>query len=426
MAPRASAAQPPAARWLRAVGDVAIRAVAPKAVAATVEKTLEHADWTLAPGSYYVLGYGKAAEAHVEAWLARAPAPQDVRVFTATGYQHGRLNSTICGEHPIPGRGSFRAGLLLSDWLSSLEPRAPLVVFASGGASAAIELARPPWSSTEIVAASKDLLGSGLDIVAINNVRMQWSALKGGRALDMAGRRRVALAVHSDVPPGCETLVGSGPMDPGPFPTSDDGRIWFQQHFPNRPWEDPNSPERIDHWHGLRILAGANQTALEAASRVARRDGLHVEVFPEALSGDAAAVGRNIAERTQQSAADVLLFGGEPVVTLPEDGTVGQGGRLGRLVLSYGLADWKGHPAPLLALATDGKDGASDGAGAFWLPGPFDRLEAERAFEEFDSDRFFRRQRWLVETGPTGANVRDLVIVLRNERHVRPDGPVRD
>jgi hydroxypyruvate reductase len=169
-------------------------------------------------------------------------------------------------------------------------------------------------------------------------------------------------------------------------------------------------------WHGLRILAGSNHLALMTAAHIARREGLSIEVLPEFLSDDAEVVGKRLAERARDSAADVILAGGEPLVELGD--APGRGGRLGVLTLAYGLAERREPAAPLLTLASDGADGASQGAGAFWLPGPFDRHLAQRALAERDSDRFFQRAGWLLKLPATGANVRDLAFVLTHPEKI--------
>jgi glycerate-2-kinase len=70
----------------------------------------------------------------------------------------------------------------------------------------------------------------------------------------------------------------------------------------------------------------------------------------------------------------------------------------------------------LLAAGTDGEDGPTDAAGAFADGATLARsralsLDAGAALDANDSHTFFEREGGLLRTGPTGTNVRDLVLV---------------
>jgi glycerate 2-kinase len=71
----------------------------------------------------------------------------------------------------------------------------------------------------------------------------------------------------------------------------------------------------------------------------------------------------------------------------------------------------------IMALATDGTDGPTDGAGAIVTGKTMARarelgLDARAALEANDSYRFFDGLGDLIRTGPTGTNVNDLLFVL--------------
>ena len=405
------------ARWLKTVVEIGIRAVQPKQALRSVKETLTTAGIALEAKKFYLLTLGKAADGHAEAWQDAGPEPLDYRVFGVRGYGSNRTVKRFSGNHPVPGPESFRAGLALGNWLAQLKPGLPIVIFVSGGASASVEHPRDGYSPAEIADAAEKLLHLGLDIATMNAVRCQWSALKAGQALLKLGKRPIVLVVHSDVPADLETWVSSGPFDPGPFQVSGNAREVFARLFPGKRWRDPGDEVaafRQSDWNGLRILCGNNRLALEAAAHAVKRDGYTVELFPEALCEDAAVGGRQISATAQRSNADVLMFGGEPTVKLPSEAGYGRGGRMGRLALSYGLTNWDGPAHPLLAAATDGLDGSSTAAGAYWLPGPFDQKAAQRALDNFDSDAFFNPQKRLFKLPPTNVNVRDMVVVLKN------------
>ena len=130
-------------------------------------------------------------------------------------------------------------------------------------------------------------------------------------------------------------------------------------------------------------------------------------------------LGARVLAQQRQAPEGVLLFGGEPLVTVPE-GTSGIGGRM----LHYALLAARkidGRDWAVLASGTDGIDGTSPAAGAIVTGGTMDAarrhgLDVERYLGSFDSYGFFleleRRsgERSLIVTGPTGTNVNDIML----------------
>jgi hydroxypyruvate reductase len=110
-----------------------------------------------------------------------------------------------------------------------------------------------------------------------------------------------------------------------------------------------------------------------------------------------------------------LLWGGETTVTVRGQG---RGGRNQEVALAAfkALRDTEGQFA-VAAVGTDGADGPTDAAGAW-----FDRrmiataheegVEPDAFLENNDSYSFFARLGGLLRTGPTGTNVADLVLAL--------------
>jgi hydroxypyruvate reductase len=78
----------------------------------------------------------------------------------------------------------------------------------------------------------------------------------------------------------------------------------------------------------------------------------------------------------------------------------------------------RAEPLVVLAAGTDGTDGPTDDAGAIVDAGTIERAElggcdVERAFAEFDSGTALEASGDLVHTGPTGTNVGDVLIGLK-------------
>ena len=133
------------------------------------------------------------------------------------------------------------------------------------------------------------------------------------------------------------------------------------------------------------------------------------------LTGEAEALGRQVAESLLQGPTGMFVMGGEPTVTLPA--RPGRGGRMQTLALSA-AGRLAGSDCLLLAAGTDGADGPGEDAGAIVDGGTLDRarragFDPAAALAQADAGRVLTGTGDLLQTGPTGTNVMDLVIGLK-------------
>ncbi|HSE68583.1 MAG TPA: DUF4147 domain-containing protein, partial [Gemmatimonadales bacterium] len=91
-----------------------------------------------------------------------------------------RLGVTV-GDHPEPGPGSFRAAELLQAAVARVQPDDEVWVLLSGGATSLLAAPVPPLTPQNLTELYRLLLGSGLDITAMNRVRKRFSLWGGGR-----------------------------------------------------------------------------------------------------------------------------------------------------------------------------------------------------------------------------------------------------
>ena len=165
-----------------------------------------------------------------------------------------------------------------------------------------------------------------------------------------------------------------------------------------------------------------NRIALRAAFEKAKSMGYSVKVQTNSLSGEASVAGKSIAEDAKKILGDprkkgtpqCLLYGGETTVRVTGEGV---GGRCQELALSFAI-DIRGHESIcLLAAGTDGRDGPTEAAGAI-VEGRTvkmaqnQRLDPNAYLRDNNSYDFHRRLSSCVNTGPSGTNVMDLVILL--------------
>jgi hydroxypyruvate reductase len=163
-------------------------------------------------------------------------------------------------------------------------------------------------------------------------------------------------------------------------------------------------------------LVGTLDDALAAAERAAHAHGFTTKRLPGRASGDVLACANRFAHEVAMATEDVVLWGGETTVTLPEQ--PGRGGRNQQLALAAArLLD--GHRnLVLLAAGTDGTDGNTDDAGGVVDGDTISRgrdegRSADDSLARADAGTFLESSGDLLYTGPTGTNVGDLLIALR-------------
>jgi glycerate 2-kinase len=170
------------------------------------------------------------------------------------------------------------------------------------------------------------------------------------------------------------------------------------------------------------VVIGSNRQAALAAVERARQLGFHTLLLGTFLEGEAREAGKvaaGLAKAVRTHGDPVprpacLVLGGETTVTVTGNG---KGGRNQELALSAAIA-LDGWPDILLmAVATDGGDGPTDAAGAVVTGSTVDRaramgLDPHAALARNDSYSFFKALGDLIQTGPTGTNVNDLLFIL--------------
>lgn len=364
-----------------------------------------------------VLALGKAADAMLQG-AAELLGERLASALLITKHGHADLGRwrgsavrVLESSHPVPDASSLAAGRELLGFVSELPRDLPLLALISGGASALVEVPRPGVTLEQLRRANAWLLASGLPIGEINKVRKGLSTIKGGGLLAYLGDRPVLGLLISDVPGDDPASIGSGllvPTPPGVLPDLPD---WLAALVGTG--ESPDFPGAAPELVLVATLADALATAATAAAQA----GLAVHRHTAFLEGEAAVVGRRVASYLRGAAAGLHLWGGETTVTLPA--TPGRGGRNQHLALAAAqqLAGRKG--IVLLAAGTDGTDGPTPDAGGLIDGGTWQRvldagLDPALALQRASAGTALEASGDLVHTGPTGTNVMDLVIALKD------------
>jgi hydroxypyruvate reductase len=349
------------------------------------------------------------------------------------------------GDHPEPGSGSQAAAAALETVTTQVAAGHEVWVLLSGGTTSLIGAPEPGLTPNELAKIYSLLLGSGLDIAAMNRIRKRFSRWGGGKLARALAPARVRGYIVSDVIGDDLAAIGSGPCAPDPT-TASEVRLLLERSglWPRIPGaarrmvtavesgKNPETPKPGDPVFdrvSLELIA-SNRLALEAAAQRASELGLIPTVNESPVAGEASRAGAALADSllhncarpgnsqpNSGAAANCFIWGGETTVTLGES-SGGSGGRCQELALAAARV-LQGGPdgMALLAAGTDGRDGPTDAAGAVvdattWRAitaagrNPARDLASHNAYAALDSVGA------LLKPGLTETNVMDVMIGL--------------
>ncbi len=377
----------------------------------------------------FVLGSGKAAVPMAEALEQLLGERIYAGVVVSPSCEAMALQRITCMEadHPIPTEKSLEGANALIQMLRQCRKNDLFIYLLSGGSSALIEMPVEGVTLAEIQMTTDLMLKNALNISQINSIRKHLSAIKGGRLAEYTEASGIVLTLsdvigddlysigsaplyadHSTYKEVIETLEVYGLFEQLPASV----KKVLQEGIKGLRLETPKHPfDRVRHY-----LVGTNILARQAVMEKAFSLGLDAKVIEAPLQGDVHYAVEWMLDIARQSPQKVLIFGGE--VTVKVNGS-GQGGRNQHAVL-YMLKQMKelGISMGFLSAGTDGIDGNSKAAGALIDSQSLQQqtkmqLNMDAYLEANDSNGFFRQLGGLIETGPTGTNVMDIAIIIK-------------
>jgi hydroxypyruvate reductase len=398
-----------------------------------------------APERVLVIGAGKAAGTMASAFEELA-GPGITAGCVIAPYGHAvaceRIQVLEAG-HPVVDEMGLAATEEVLRIARTAGAHDLVVCLLSGGASALLEQLPAGMTLGDLQETTRLLLASGASIHEFNAVRRHLSLVKGGRLARLIAPARCVTLVISDVIGDAPQTIGSGPTVPDPSTFADACSVLERLRLTDRvpggvgrllnegmrglhP-DTPKSGDPVFARATYHLLAN-NAAALEAAAREAAARGYRPRIMSTALSGEARDAGAAIAamarvEMQGRQGGDppaCLLWGGETTVTLRGEG---KGGRNQELALGAFKALQSAEMTfSFAALGTDGTDGPTDAAGA-WFDHTTIREACTRGIrpddylDRNDAYAFFQELGGLLRTGPTGTNVADIVLALGLQRH---------
>jgi hydroxypyruvate reductase len=419
----------------------------------------------------FVIALGKAAGPMLEVLLERMKRRKGLRGICVSNQfpmaRDGRFRYFESG-HPLPNEDSFAAARAALALLRKARKDTLIFFLISGGGSAMFDLPIDPQITLEeTIAFHQLLLASGAPINEINTLRKHFSAVKGGRLAMAAPESLKVSLLLPDVPLRTLDALSSGPTSPdhstvadvrellarynlapklppsirafferADLPESPGNKSWRPSFLPKLPWADAKRPRHITSAANMsgedaafrdsvfEILLSSHDL-VENARALARNAGYHVVVDNSCDDWDYADAAHYLLERFHTFRAQherfCLISVGEVTVTLTR--TPGAGGRNQQFALACALelANYPGQHLTVLSAGSDGIDGNTQAAGAIADPTTVARARAfgfdpEQSLADFNACPLFTAIGDSVVTGPTGQNLRDLRLLIAENR----------
>ena len=426
------------------------RAVAACQPETLVKSALHDLEWpaNAEPGSpVWIFSAGKAADgmaaAAVDELKSRRLVLAGGLVVAADDTRARRLLPSVRhvkGDHPLPGNDSQAAAIALEHFAAGVARTDRVLALISGGTSSLIGAPVEGIRFEHYWSLCAALLDSGLDITELNVVRKRFSRWGAGRLALALWPSPIATIAISDVPFDDPEVIGSGPtvgdhatvrnvrdlLERVPLPADVRRPLdrWLTEVETGARSDTPK-PGASDLAHASRPTVITAEVLLHAAIDAARAAGAgRVVGRADRVSGEAARSGAMLAadligfaRSLGRGQIGVIVAYGEPVVLLPPGAP--PGGRCQEMALMAArILHDQGHDGvrcTLLAAGSDGRDGATEAAGAVvnattWRKITEAGIDPDRALTSHGSNAALRAVGALIPRFPSGTNLGDVMI----------------
>lgn len=360
--------------------------------------------------SIKVIGFGKAS-------CVAAGALEEVLGNKITGgavidISLGKCQfvENLVGTHPRPTPQNVEVTRHIVDLAAGITEEDLVIVIVSGGGSAL--LCYPESECEQNAKLYEKFLPTGASIQELNLVRKHLSFLKGGGLAKLFYPATVVGLIFSDVPGGHDEIVASGPTFKDESTAEYARDVLKKYGIDDKEFEFIETPKDDRFFEKVKnITLVSNELALEAMRKRAEDFGLRANIVSAELYDDAKiSVGKMIAGL---EGYDVSLAAGETSLKIDKKG--GSGGR--NLFLAVEAAKHMEPGMEFIALASDGRDNC-DWAGGLVGAETFAKmkelnLDIEKYLGDYDAIPPLEQTNSLIKTGPTGANISDLMILLK-------------
>ena len=319
---------------------------------------------------------------------------------------------TFSGTHPRPSEMNIEAGKKIYQIIEKSMEDDLIIAIVSGGGSALL-----CYSEEECEQGGKlydVFLKCGKTINDLNTVRKHISPLKGGGLAQIAYPATVIGLIFSDVPGDHFEDVASGPTYQDKTTIEDAKKIIDCNNLGKfNLLETPKEDKYFKKVYNFVLVS--NKIAVEAMKKKSKELNLKSKIISTDLYDEIKELLKKIfIEQKINSTGSIILAAGEPKIEVNKKG--GTGGRclfMGLQAIKDKIVD---ENSVFIAFASDGMDN-SDAAGAIIDQITYDKIKklginVAEALDNFDAYPVFEKSGDMIITGPTGANVSDLMIFL--------------
>ncbi len=356
-----------------------------------------------------IVGFGKASSAAASSLEQILGSKIDGGAVIDLNTLNLERIETFAGTHPLPSQKNIDAGEKIFEIIKNSGAEDLVIAIVSGGGSA-------------LLCYSQDECGQGIDfynqslehglrINEMNTIRKHLSVLKGGGLAKIAYPATVIGLVFSDIPGDDFADVASGPTYKDKSTVADAKEIIKKYSLGD--FNLMETPKEDMYFEKVRnYILVSNKTAVEAMDRKSKELGLRTVIVSTELYDETKGALAKIFKESSDNT--VVLAAGEPKLVVSKKG--GTGGRslyMGLEAIQMGLVK---ENSVFIPLASDGVDN-SDAAGAIVDKNTIEKIKqkginVEEHLNNFNAYPVFKNSGDMIMTGPTGANVSDLMILL--------------
>ncbi|OGI68416.1 hypothetical protein A2738_00820 [Candidatus Nomurabacteria bacterium RIFCSPHIGHO2_01_FULL_42_15] len=359
-----------------------------------------------------VVGFGKAS-ARAALALEKILGPK-IETGAVVGLAKISLDyiDVFAGSHPRPSMMNVEAGEKIYEILKNGSEDDLIIVLVSGGGSALLCYSKEECEQN--MALYDEFLKCGGTIEEINTVRKHLSILKGGGLAKVAYPANVVGLIFSDIPGDHFADVASGPTYKDESTVADAAEIIRKYNLGK--FDLIETPKEDKYFEKVRnFVLVSNKTAISAMAEKSEELGLKANILSTDMYDEIdSAVGKIFKAEAPDT---TVLAAGEPEIKVARKG--GKGGRNLHMALRVIKKGMIGEDSVFVSLASDGMDN-SDAAGAIADKKTIEKIknqgiDIDDHLERFDSYPVFQKSGDIIMTGATGANVSDLMILLKKK-----------
>jgi len=378
------------------------------------------------PGNFIMISIGKAACAMAKAAFEHF-GERISQGLIVTPYDHAfsvHNFQIIEASHPYPDENSLLAGECIAQLAKKLKRNDQVLLLVSGGTSSLVELPRKGVFIEDIKNITRQLQLAGADIIELNTVRKHLSLIKGGQLAQLADPAKIYSYLLSDVPGDRTDTIGSGLAAPDLTTSQAALEIIKKYNVETTPQilkvislETPNKLRNI-----RQKIIGNNELFCQITAEIILKNGYIPWLLTNDMAGEAKNYARMIPDivknaRSPKSRINlpcIAICGGETTVKVK--GT-GKGGRNQELALAAAIAIRNLKNVTVATIASDGKDGNGEYAGAIIDTNSYDRLlstgtSPEIALRNNDSSTALSKIDATINTRNTHTNLNDLLLII--------------